>query len=120
MTMTEKPDSENTASRREFLVSGAALVAAAVLPAEATAGEIVSTQASPNRRSTTMINSRIRVGQENSMPIELYYEDHGTGSPVLGKAMELSSCGSRRCHRGPAAGMPLVSLAFGGWVGAGL
>jgi non-heme chloroperoxidase len=25
----------------------------------------------------------IKVGQENSMPIELYYEDHGSGSPVL-------------------------------------
>lgn len=27
--------------------------------------------------------SRIEVGQENSAPIELYYEDHGDGSPVL-------------------------------------
>lgn len=25
----------------------------------------------------------IKVGQENSQPIELYYEDHGTGSPVV-------------------------------------
>lgn len=27
--------------------------------------------------------SRITVGQENSTPIELYYEDHGSGSPVV-------------------------------------
>jgi non-heme chloroperoxidase len=27
--------------------------------------------------------SRITVGQENSTPIELYYEDHGTGKPVV-------------------------------------
>lgn len=26
---------------------------------------------------------RIKVGQENSTPIELYYEDHGTGQPVV-------------------------------------
>src|SRR5260221_7523726 len=29
------------------------------------------------------MNSYIWVGQENSMPIELYYEDHGLGSPVV-------------------------------------
>jgi pimeloyl-ACP methyl ester carboxylesterase len=27
--------------------------------------------------------SYIKVGQENSQPIEIYYEDHGSGSPVL-------------------------------------
>lgn len=27
--------------------------------------------------------SAIKVGQENSQPIELYYEDHGSGSPVV-------------------------------------
>jgi non-heme chloroperoxidase len=27
--------------------------------------------------------SYIKVGQENSQPIQLYYEDHGTGSPVV-------------------------------------
>jgi pimeloyl-ACP methyl ester carboxylesterase len=25
----------------------------------------------------------IKVGQENSTPIEIYYEDHGSGSPVV-------------------------------------
>ena len=27
--------------------------------------------------------SYIKVGQENSTPIEVYYEDHGSGSPVV-------------------------------------
>jgi hypothetical protein len=27
--------------------------------------------------------SSIKVGQENSGPIKLYYEDHGTGLPVV-------------------------------------
>jgi non-heme chloroperoxidase len=29
------------------------------------------------------MSSYIRVGQENSTPVELYYEDHGSGSPVV-------------------------------------
>jgi len=29
------------------------------------------------------MGSFIKVGQENSTPIELYYEDHGAGSPVV-------------------------------------
>jgi non-heme chloroperoxidase len=27
--------------------------------------------------------SYIKVGQENSQPVEIYYEDHGSGSPVV-------------------------------------
>ena len=27
--------------------------------------------------------SRVTVGQENSTDIEIYYEDHGTGQPVV-------------------------------------
>ena len=27
--------------------------------------------------------TQITVGQENSTPIQLYYEDHGTGTPVV-------------------------------------
>jgi non-heme chloroperoxidase len=35
--------------------------------------------------TTTMNESRsyVTVGQENSTPVELYYEDHGTGKPVI-------------------------------------
>jgi len=32
---------------------------------------------------TQELRSYIHVGQENSTPIELYYEDHGTGKPVV-------------------------------------
>ena len=45
---------------------------------------------SPNRRSLPVsatgvlsLGSFIKVGQENSTSIELYYEDHGSGSPVV-------------------------------------
>jgi non-heme chloroperoxidase len=34
------------------------------------------------RKRETMSNY-IKVGQENSTPVELYYEDHGAGSPVV-------------------------------------
>jgi hypothetical protein len=35
--------------------------------------------------TTTTNESRtyVTVGQENSTPIDLYYEDHGTGKPVI-------------------------------------
>ena len=32
---------------------------------------------------TQELRSCINVGQENSTPIDLYYEDHGTGQPVV-------------------------------------
>lgn len=35
------------------------------------------------RQPTGGFMSRITVGQENSTPIDLYYEDHGTGKPVV-------------------------------------
>jgi non-heme chloroperoxidase len=66
------------ASRRDFLISGAAVVAAATLPTSAAP----STQRPSNARSTTMSNY-FTVGTENSTPINLYYEDHGSGSPVV-------------------------------------
>src|SRR5580693_6658738 len=40
------------------------------------------TLAAPERKREPM-SSYIKVGQENSTPIELYYEDHGSGSPVV-------------------------------------
>ena len=30
--------------------------------------------------------SKLTVGTENSTPIELHYEDHGTGKPEIGRA----------------------------------
>ncbi len=76
--MTRKRDSDAMASRRDFLISGAAVVATATLPTSAAP----STQGPTNARSTTMSNY-FTVGKENSTPIDLYYEDHGSGSPVV-------------------------------------
>jgi len=76
--MTRKRDSDGMASRRDFLISGAAVVATATLPTSAAP----STHGATNARSTTMSN-HFTVGKENSTPIDLYYEDHGSGSPVV-------------------------------------
>src|SRR5258708_30882585 len=38
---------------------------------------------SSDQRSSADIRSFIKVGEENSTSIELYYEDHGSGSPVV-------------------------------------
>src|SRR5258708_36684215 len=38
---------------------------------------------SSDQRSSADIRSFIKVGEENSTSIELYYEDHGSGPPVV-------------------------------------
>ena len=63
---------ENGISRRDALTLTAAGLAVPLLPT-ASLAQI--------RKDSSM--SYIRVGQENSQPIELYYEDHGSGSPVV-------------------------------------
>jgi pimeloyl-ACP methyl ester carboxylesterase len=60
-------------SRRDALVLAAAGLAAPLLPAVLFA----------QTRKDTAPMSFIKVGQENSTAIELYYEDHGTGQPVV-------------------------------------
>jgi non-heme chloroperoxidase len=60
-------------SRRDALALAAAGLAAPLLPAVSFA----------ETRKDTHPMSFIKVGQENSTAIELYYEDHGTGSPVV-------------------------------------
>ena len=65
-------------SRRDTLKLAAAGVAApllAALPSTPAAAEPTTVQGTGT--------SRIKVGQENSTPIELYYEDHGAGAPVV-------------------------------------
>jgi len=65
-------------SRRDTIKLAAAGVAApllAALPWTPAAAEPTTVQGTGS--------SRIKVGQENSTPIELYYEDHGAGSPVV-------------------------------------
>src|SRR6476659_1137997 len=65
--------SENGVSRRGALTLAAAGLAAPLLPAVSFA----------ETRKETNPMSYIKVGQENSQPIEIYYEDHGSGSPVV-------------------------------------
>ncbi len=77
--MLRKRAAQDGPSRRDFLRTGAATVAAAAVAAPA----VPSQEPRPNSRSTPMGSNRIRVGKENSTDIELYYEDHGTGSPVV-------------------------------------
>src|SRR6202043_2966737 len=76
--------SEGQISRRDGLKLVAAGMAASFLPHTSrakTLGESLQFT-HPKSRSEPM-NSYIKVGQENSTPIEVYYEDHGSGSPVV-------------------------------------
>ena len=77
--MLSKRAAQDGPTRRDFLRTGAATVAAATVAAPA----VPSQEPRPNSRSTPMGSNRIRVGKENSTNIELYYEDHGSGSPVV-------------------------------------
>src|SRR5450755_3801466 len=42
-----------------------------------------SSQSKHSENNGELMSSYIKVGQENSTPIELYYEDHGSGKPVV-------------------------------------
>jgi pimeloyl-ACP methyl ester carboxylesterase len=64
---------KNEISRRNTLTLAAAGLTAPLLPTISFA----QTMKGANPMNT------IKVGQENSQPIELYYEDHGSGSPVV-------------------------------------
>src|SRR5712672_841274 len=66
-------ESENDVSRRDAVTLAAAGLVAPLLPAVSFA----------ETRKETNPMSYIKVGQENSQPIEIYYEDHGSGSPVV-------------------------------------
>jgi non-heme chloroperoxidase len=73
---------EGHISRRDGLKLVAAGMAASLLPhASRTKMLSESLQSTESRREP--MSSYIKVGQENSTPIEVYYEDHGSGSPVV-------------------------------------
>jgi non-heme chloroperoxidase len=65
--------SGNSISRRESLALATAGLTAPLLPTFSLA----------QTRKVSSPMSVIKVGQENSTPIEIYYEDHGSGSPVV-------------------------------------
>src|SRR2546427_12987375 len=79
MSMLRTRAAQDGPSRRDFLRTGAATVAAAAVAAPA----VPSQEPRPSSRSTAMDSNRIRVGKENSANIELYYEDHGPRPPVV-------------------------------------
>src|SRR2546421_11332364 len=76
--------SEGHISRRDGLKLVAAGMAASFLPhtsrAETLSESLQSTHPESRRKP---MSSYIKVGQENSTPTEVYYEDHGSGSPVV-------------------------------------
>jgi non-heme chloroperoxidase len=75
---------ERYVNRRDGLKFVAAGMAAALLPhASQTEAASESSQSTHLERRKERMSSYIKVGQENSTPIELYYEDHGSGSPVV-------------------------------------
>jgi non-heme chloroperoxidase len=76
--------SQDQISRRDGLKLVAAGMAASLLPyASRAATPVESSQSTNPERKRETMSSYIKVGQENSTPIELYYEDHGSGSPVV-------------------------------------
>jgi non-heme chloroperoxidase len=82
--VTAANGSEGHISRRDGLMLFAAGMAASLLP-EVSRAETprASSQSTHTERRKERMSSYIKVGQENSTPIELYYEDHGSGSPVV-------------------------------------
>ena len=76
--------SEGHISRRDALKLAAAAMAASLLPQTSQSKPLNdSSQSKHSENKGELMNSYIKVGQENSTPIELYYEDHGSGSPVV-------------------------------------
>src|SRR5881398_2482489 len=64
--------------------AGAAGMAASFLPHTCRAKTLSESSQSTHPKSRREpMSSYIKVGQENSTPIEVYYEDHGSGSPVV-------------------------------------
>jgi non-heme chloroperoxidase len=72
---------ENCLSRRDGLKLAAIGLATPLLSALPLAAG--AQQYSPPANRSNSMNGFVKVGQENSTPIELYYEDHGSGSPVV-------------------------------------
>jgi pimeloyl-ACP methyl ester carboxylesterase len=76
--------SEGHVSRRDALKLAAAAMAASLLPHTSQSKPLNdSSQSKHSENKGELMSSYIKVGQENSTPIELYYEDHGSGSPVV-------------------------------------
>jgi pimeloyl-ACP methyl ester carboxylesterase len=74
--------SQEDYSKRDVLSLATAAFAAPLLPTlinQAHAAETPNSGHDTRRKHLSYVN----VGEENSTPIEIYYEDHGSGSPVV-------------------------------------
>src|SRR3954451_5858579 len=69
-------------SRRGALALATANLAAALLPASLNAARGTETS-SIDHDNRSRLMSFVKVGEENSTAIEIYYEDHGSGPPVV-------------------------------------
>jgi non-heme chloroperoxidase len=69
-------------SRRDALSLATATLAVPLLPTFASAAQGERPQTSVTTAGSKPM-SFIKVGEENSLPIEIYYEDHGAGPPVV-------------------------------------
>ena len=69
-------------SRRGALSLATATIAAPLLPAFANTAQGAETSSIGHTNGSKSM-SFVKVGEENSMPIEVYYEDHGSGPPVV-------------------------------------
>jgi non-heme chloroperoxidase len=76
-------NSEGRISRRNGLKLVAAGMAASLLPPTSQSKRLSESLQSNPEYTREPMSSYIKVGQENSTPIEVYYEDHGSGSPVV-------------------------------------
>jgi non-heme chloroperoxidase len=77
-------NAEGHISRRDGIKLVAAGMAASLLPLTSRSETLSeSSQSTYPERKRDPMSSYIKVGQENSTPVELYYEDHGAGSPVV-------------------------------------
>jgi len=83
MPFTMNPDGETSSLRAPALGSGVSRRDALALAAAGLAAPLLPAISFAETKKETNLMSHIRVGQENSQPIDIYYEDHGSGSPVV-------------------------------------
>jgi len=80
----EASSSDGRISRRDGLKLVVAGLTASLLPHASRATTLGDSQQSTQSESRReRLSNYIKVGQENSTPIEVYYEDHGSGSPIV-------------------------------------
>ena len=82
--LTSTSGSESHISRRDGIKLVAAGITASLLPHMSRTETLSeSPQSTHSERKRESMSSYIKVGEENSTPVEVYYEDHGSGSPVV-------------------------------------